>query len=278
MPDDPAGGDLDDPSKGLGHEQEAADSDAKRDEESDRPLKAPASSSENDGFATTGTADYAAQHQEASDESSTNRSLAASTKAIAWLTFALAVIGVLGFGASLLQWQVIHNQLDIMRADERPWLSVEIDDDAIATVQEKTLTLPLRFTIENVGKLPALGIVAGFRLTNTLSDNPTVVDLIDECGHVEFSEGSAIEGPLFPGKRREQTIMRSDAAMRRSRARPSGDDFLLVCVSYRLGQGDVRGRTGFAKVVTSLNFRDAIDKTEFSLKFRHNDYADSYAD
>lgn len=70
-------------------------------------------------------------------------------RVVAWATVAMAISAVISVAVGIYQWKAIRSQLEIMQADQRPWIELAslVDVDNSAAVDIK---------LKNFGKSPAM--------------------------------------------------------------------------------------------------------------------------
>jgi hypothetical protein len=105
-------------------------------------------------------------------ESASDRSIARSTRAIAWLTAVIVLVSVVSAVVSVFLWNaaktqadaaagqlgVIQDQLNVMKIDQRPWIGTPIIEPTVTGIPKKyTFTL----IFKNVGKTPTTGFYIG---------------------------------------------------------------------------------------------------------------------
>ena len=106
-----------------------------------------------------------------------------------WMTAQLKVMGD--------QTKAMQGQLDEMKAEQRPWVSVTIEDQPIVTIAPKKSTVSLTFTIKNVGHSVALGATADYSADGEY--NGIGIPITDPCaqpGRFNIRDSRT----LFPGE------------------------------------------------------------------------------
>ena len=245
-------GDSGDPSKSLSEQQKAANAQSKSNQaegSADPPVLA---LPKENGVSTPSAQSQASQHQQDGSDSPANRSIATSTKYIAVLTGALVVTSIIGIVSSLLQWQVIRNQLDIMRTDERAWLSMDVDVVGTKELSEKgKLSIPLKISVDNMGKLPArdvtVAVIVSAGYSETREQQIDISRTCDQADNVtEMGEGDVI----FPGKSIDPHLVnyQNDGIVNKRDSFKS-DVFMFACVSYLVDGGQRRGHTTVIKEI-----------------------------
>ena len=245
-------GELGDAPKGLSEQQKADHAQSESDKaESDASPSTPTPPKEN-GVSAPSTQGQASQHHQNGPDSPANQSIATSTKYIAVLTGALVITSVVGIVSSLLQWQVIRNQLDIMRTDERAWLSMDVDVIGTKELSEKgKFSIPLKISINNMGKLPArdvtVAVIVSAGYSETREQKIDISRTCDQADNItEMGEGDVI----FPGKSITPNLIdyRNDGIVDKIDSFKS-DVFMFACVSYFVDGSRRRGHTTVTKKI-----------------------------
>lgn len=83
------------------------------------------------------------------------QSTARATWAIAFLTVVTIVVGVSQYFTFNRQLSVMQDQLKIMEADQRPWISLEMQIDGPLTHNVIGWQLLIKYNLKNIGKSPA---------------------------------------------------------------------------------------------------------------------------
>jgi hypothetical protein len=94
------------------------------------------------------------------------------TRRVGIFTAALVVVGVVTGGIFWRQLNVMQGQLDEMRSEQRPWVTIIKDPPDIIsplTYRSGVVSINLLFTFRNVGHLPAFGVIpSSFAIPHTL--------------------------------------------------------------------------------------------------------------
>ncbi len=240
------------PPESLGEQNNASESKGESGQAEDNAdLPIPALPKES-GISAPPAHDQASQNHQNGSDSPANRSVAASTKTIAGLTIILAIASVASILTSLLQWNVTRSQLDVMQADERAWLYMEVDVVGAKELSEKSvLSLPLKLSIDNTGKLPARDVAVTVIITAGYSESrDQMIDISRTCDQAdnmtEIGEGDVI----FPGKKVTPHIVsfENDGIVSRKESFHSAM-FMYACVSYFVDGSDRRGHTTVVKEI-----------------------------
>ena len=138
-----------------------------------------------------------------------NIAIAKWTAAVARYTLALVIIGALGAVISFATLYAIKGQLDEMRDEQRPWISIEPAEQRGIKWREGTLSIDVVFSIKNVGKSPARKI---FFDAEILSDDNFEAPKSDEisafAGKIKIHKLDATTGAfLFPTQAYVETKM-----------------------------------------------------------------------
>jgi hypothetical protein len=117
--------------------------------------------------------------------------------ATAVATAVLAVFAIFAWNEATHGTAALRNQLEIMRADQRPWVGFEVDSSSAKRGEKLTAT----FIVKNVGKSPALKVHAAID-AQFLKYNSE--DSVPECTSCSFSlliPGASVKYPIsIPGE------------------------------------------------------------------------------
>ena len=114
------------------------------------------------------------RHQ--TEHQSNERMMARWTRNVGLFTLAAGFIGVITAGIFKWQLDAMQGQLQIMRMDQRPWVSLGVDIAgplAHASVDGEygiRWHIPLKYRVENVGKTPALHVSFFAHILPTVSE------------------------------------------------------------------------------------------------------------
>lgn len=73
-------------------------------------------------------------------------------------TFAIMVATIVNVCVAVRQWDVANGQLAVMRADQRPWISLDIEPEGPLIRDGNDWSFIVKYTINNVGKSPAFDV------------------------------------------------------------------------------------------------------------------------
>ena len=129
----------------------------------------------------------------------------------------IAVFTLVLAAASIFQFIIIGNQLDVMRKDQRAWLEFQKQPDTpggeMTTLQITTgqpVTYPLRVT--NIGKTPARNIVVKIFVDIVDSSQNPPLDHVEAVQAVEvgspYAVGRIRAGIVFPNTSLKQVVVR----------------------------------------------------------------------
>ena len=124
---------------------------------------------------------------------------ALSTCVIAGFTILIYCVGVNQWRTFQGQLAVMQGQLDEMKADQRPWISNDIEAASDLTFDDSGGILRFRYTLRNIGRSPAFNVNAWpIILRSTPSPNILVTDptriLKEHCIDVERKIKDLLQG------------------------------------------------------------------------------------
>ena len=120
-----------------------------------------------------------------------------SARSTARATWAIALLTVATISVGILQYNIISAQLNEMRDEQRPWVSVEITGDPMVTIAPKKSSVALTFTLKNVGKSVALGATGKYFAQGFYGSTPyTNVDPCISDGLFSVADSRT----MFPGE------------------------------------------------------------------------------
>lgn len=114
------------------------------------------------------------RHQ--TEHQSNERMMARWTRNVGLFTLAAGFIGVITAGIFKWQLDAMQGQLQIMRMDQRPWVSLGVDiagplaHDSVDGEYGIRWHIPLKYRVENVGKTPALHVSFFAHILPTVSE------------------------------------------------------------------------------------------------------------
>lgn len=160
---------------------------------------------------------------------------------------------------SLLQWSEMRGQLDVMRAQQRPWVEITDAQPVQVVNNDGTLNVAISVTLKNLGATPATGIdiegalnvVSGETMGSIERDQASV------CAKATNYRGRNIGMSLAPGEVRtigfEPTMLVSgvkSAAPELGVTRPGGAFAVYGCADYIIDSRVPHGQTYFRYIVS----------------------------
>jgi hypothetical protein len=172
------------------------------------------------------------------------------------------------------QAKIMRNQLDVMEADQRPWISM-VAMPKIASplhmITSSWATVDLTFTIKNSGRLPARRVAIALKIVGY----PRSTDLLGEqqrfCGRGDepLPPGAKYtEFTIFPGDQYEVTesasalandLVEMRASNNKQRALVAG---IVGCINYQFISDERVHRTG---IIFNLLRKTATQETNFAI-------------
>ncbi len=217
------------------------------------------------------------------DKEHTDERMVRWTRNVGWFTSALVVVGVLTAIIFWHQLDVMQGQLNLMGADERPWISIEnlsissdLSYDSAGWEFGKRWHITLTYQLKNYGKTPATHVVfwahvvpiVRRHLDNDGKLHGTFIgdELNAACGWPEGSTELAVDtGQLmFPGEEwapRTFEVEGDEKIFADAKAEKSlyGGTFLVpVCVAYRSVYSNIRGLVKILAGIPADESREAI--------------------
>ena len=203
-----------------------------------------------------------------------------------WMIFLTAAIAFSGVVSAIIFWRqldAMRGQLDIMSADQRPWISVEqlsisspLSYDAAGWQFGNRWHITLTYKLKNFGKTPATHVIfwahmAPIGLRYQDSDGAirgTFVgdELNAACAWPERSTEMGVDTGrlMFPGEEWPPKTFevsgneKAFAAAKAANSQYAGDFLIPICVAYRSAFGNVRGLVGVLTGVPQDESKKAI--------------------
>lgn len=118
--------------------------------------------------------------------------------ATAVATIVLAVFAIFAWNEATRGTAALRNQLEVMRADQRPWVGFKVVDVSSAKRGE---TLTATFNVKNVGKSPALKVHATLDTKFLKYNSEDGVSECTSCSSSLLIPGASVKYPItIPGE------------------------------------------------------------------------------
>jgi len=174
------------------------------------------------------------------------------------LTGAIAFFALCSVIVGWFQWNAINGQLDEMREEQRPWISVKITGPASALqIVGGELRLHVNYRLENVGKLPATRVFFYATIVPEIDAADFREALKDSCNHFidMMNKSNTSAGvTLFPNQTTESGFGMDEvlAAKFTTSGTTAVSAFVPVCAVYRFkGDGGIFHYTPAAYILVT---------------------------
>jgi len=166
--------------------------------------------------------------------------MAHATDWIAWITAVSGFFGALGMGALVYTLFLQREANQIMRDEQRPWLSIQSREAATKVLSKCHINDPDKdffVIVENHGISPATNIVSTFRFFCT--DEYTATEAADDT-EVAFFENFGVENlPDTVAFRGDSTAIAVESLPPNKRFLGSGENWAILIICFYKWQGKI---------------------------------------
>jgi hypothetical protein len=198
------------------------------------------------------------QNRAEAEHASNERSQTRAANRMVGLTVALAFVGAASAISSVLQWCAIKGQLEVMQADQRPWIQIKKSEINFMKFDSDTVNFSMKLTLRNTGKTPATGIEIVSRLYAVTDASFRSEDINENAACTEaYGRAYAARSTgfsVFPDDVTDITIgptmQVTDIPISPLNDGRRGAGFMVLgCIDYLISSNKTHGQTGFRYLI-----------------------------